>query len=85
MADSIMYQEDCYVILEPDRPEQFLSKEELLEKLKGILQQQEELPRDLQKFASLDRQAQYLLDTACEFDVTPGQYLQWYVTRLEKK
>lgn len=85
MADSIMYQEDCYVVLESDRPEQFLSKEELLEKLQVILQQQEELPRDLQKFNSVTEQAQYLLDTACEFDVSPGQYLQWYVTRLEKR
>ncbi|MBP0019730.1 MAG: chlororespiratory reduction protein 7 [Cyanobacteria bacterium SBLK] len=85
MADSIMYQEDCYVVLEPDRPEQFLSKEELLEKLKGILQQQDELPRDLQQFNSLSEQAQCLLDTACEFDVAPGRYLQWYATRLEKK
>lgn len=85
MADSIMYQEDCYVILEPDRPEQFLSEAELLEKLKGILQQQEELPRDLQKFNSCEEQARHLLETSCEFDVSPGQYLQWYVTRLEKR
>ncbi|MEM9540295.1 MAG: chlororespiratory reduction protein 7 [Cyanobacteria bacterium P01_E01_bin.42] len=85
MADSIMYEEDYYVVLEPDRPEQFLTQEELLEKLKGILQQQEELPRDLQQFNSLAEQAQCLLDTACEFDVAPGQYLQWYATRLEKK
>jgi predicted HAD superfamily phosphohydrolase len=85
MVDSIMYQEDFYTILEPDRPEQFLSKEELLEKLQDILQQQEELPRDLQKFKSLGEQAQYLLDTACELDLAPGQYLQWYATRLEKK
>ncbi|MEA5469311.1 chlororespiratory reduction protein 7 [Spirulina sp. 06S082] len=85
MADSIMYQEDCYVILEPDRPEQFLSEAELLEKLKGILQQQEELPRDLQKFNSLEEQAQHLLETSCEFNVSPSQYLQWYVTRLEKR
>lgn len=80
-----MYQEDCYVVLEPDRPEEFLSAEELLEKLKGILQQQEELPRDLQKFASLEEQARYLLESSCEFNIAPGQYLQWYVVRLEKR
>ncbi|MFP4008500.1 MAG: chlororespiratory reduction protein 7 [Spirulinaceae cyanobacterium] len=84
MADSIMYQEDAYVVLEPNQPEVFLTAEELLEKLKNILQAQEDLPRELQKFDSLEAQAQHLMETSCEFDVAPGQYIQWYVVRLEK-
>ena len=84
MPDSLMYQQDTFVVLEPNQPEQFLTAAELLEKLKEILHQQEDLPRELQKFASVEQQAQYLLDTSCEFDVGPGQYLQWYVVRLEK-
>ena len=85
MPDSIMYQEDAYVVLEPNQPEQFLTPVELLEKLKAILvTRQDDLPRDLQKFTSIEAQAQYLMETSCEFDVDPGQYLQWYVVRLEK-
>ncbi len=86
MPDSIMYQEDCFVVLETDQPEQFLTPEELLEKLKGILQIQDEedLPRELQKFTLLEEQAQHLRDNYCELDVGLGQYLQWYVVRLEK-
>ncbi|MEC4896160.1 MAG: chlororespiratory reduction protein 7 [Oscillatoria sp. PMC 1051.18] len=85
MPDSIMYQEDGYVVLETDKPEQFLTPEELLAKLKGILQQyQDALPRDLRKFDSLDAQAKYLMETSCEFDVGAEEYLQWYVVRLEK-
>jgi hypothetical protein len=80
-----MYQQDAFVVLEPNQPEQFLTAAELLEKLKEILtQRQQDLPRELQKFASVEAQAQYLLDTSCEFDVGPGQYLQWYAVRLEK-
>jgi hypothetical protein len=80
-----MYQQDAFVVLETNQPEQLLSAAELLEKLKEILmQRQHDLPRDLQKFASVDTQAQYLVDTSCELDVGPGQYLQWYVVRLEK-
>ena len=84
MPDPLMYQQDTFVVLEPNQPEQFLTAAELLEKLKEILHRQEDLPRELQKFASVEQQAQYLLDTSCEFDVAPGQYLQWYVVRLEK-
>lgn len=84
MPDPLMYQQDTFVVLEPNQPEQFLTAAELLEKLKEILHRQEDLPRELQKFASVEAQAQYLLDTSCEFDVGPGQYLQWYVVRLEK-
>jgi Protein CHLORORESPIRATORY REDUCTION 7 len=86
MPDSIMYGgEEHYVVLEPNQPEQFFTAVELLEKLKVILaDRQQDLPRDLQKFDSPDAQAQYLLETSCELDVGPGQFLQWYVVRLEK-
>jgi hypothetical protein len=85
MADSIMFSEDAYVLLEPNQPEQFLSPEELLDRLKGVLaNRQDDLPRDLQKFSAIEEQAKYLMETSCELDVEPGQYLQWYVVRLEK-
>jgi hypothetical protein len=80
-----MFQEDAFVVLEPDQPEQFLTPAELLEKLKTVLTtRQDDLPRDLQKFASVEEQAQYLMETSCELDVGPERYLQWYVVRLEK-
>jgi Protein CHLORORESPIRATORY REDUCTION 7 len=85
MPDPLMYQLDTFVVLETNQPEQFLTVDELLEKLRRILAQlQDDLPRDLQKFASIEAQAQYLLDTSCELDVGPGQFLQWYAVRLEK-
>ncbi|MCA1993822.1 MAG: chlororespiratory reduction protein 7 [Coleofasciculus sp. S288] len=85
MRDSIMFQEDAYVVLEPNQPEQLLTPDELVEKLKAILsQRQDDLPRDLQKFTSVEEQAKYLMETSCELDVGPGNYLQWYVVRLEK-
>ena len=85
MPDPLMYQQDTFVVLEPDTSEQFLTMTELLEKLQGILvQRQQNLPHDLQKFTSVEDQAQYLIDTSCELDVGPGRYLQWYSVRLEK-
>lgn len=85
MSDSLMYQQDAFVVLETNQPEQFLTPAELLDKLKNLLmQRQENLPQDLKKFTSVDAQAQYLMDTSCEFDLNPGQYLQWYAVRLEK-
>jgi hypothetical protein len=85
MPDPMMYQQDTFVVLEPDQPEQFLTAAELLAKLQEVLNQhQEDLPRELQRFTSIQAQAQYLMDTSCEFDVGPGKYLQWYAVRLEK-
>lgn len=85
MADALIDEEDTFVVLEPNQAEQFLSATELLEKLTLILaQKQDDLPRDLQKFSSVADQAEYLRDTYCELDVAPGQFLQWYVVRLEK-
>jgi Protein CHLORORESPIRATORY REDUCTION 7 len=86
MPDTLMYQpEETFVVLETDRPEDFLSAAELLEKLKGILKnRQDNLPPDLQKITSLEAQAQHLMETGCDLDLGPDRYLQWYVVRLEK-
>ena len=85
MADATMYSEDMFVLLVPGSDEVFLEPDELLAKLKSMLTQYpNELPRDLQKFASVDEQAKYLRDTACEFEVNPGVAWQWYAVRLEK-
>jgi len=81
-----MYQQDNFVVLETNQSEQILTAPELLSKLKTVLEQIKaaDLPRDVQKFTSIEAQAQYLLDSSCELDLGPGQYLQWYAVRLEK-
>lgn len=85
MPDPIMYQEDAYVVLETDQPEVFLNAEELHQKLTDILaQRQDNLPYELRKIEGVENQAKHLMDTACELDMEPGQYLQWYAVRLEK-
>jgi len=85
MPDTIMYQEDMFVVLMPGADEVFMTPEELLEQLRDILsQRQDDLPRDLQRFTSITDQARHLRDTACDFDLRPGEAMQWYVVRLEK-
>lgn len=86
MPNSLMYQEDDFVVLETNQPEQFLTAAELLTKLEEIVSQlsDQDLPPDVQKFQSVAEKAQYLLNTSCNLDVGSGKYLQWYAVRLEK-
>jgi hypothetical protein len=86
MPDPLMYQQDNFVVLETNQPEQFLTTAELLEKLKMELQKIDfkDLPFELKQFDSPADQAQHLIDTSCELDVGIGKYLQWYAVRLEK-
>ncbi|MBD2388454.1 chlororespiratory reduction protein 7 [Cylindrospermum sp. FACHB-282] len=86
MPDPLMYQQDNFVVLETNQPEQFLTASELLEKLTKTLEKLklQDLPPDVQKFAAVETQAQYLLDTSCELDIGSGEYFQWYAVRLEK-
>ena len=80
-----MYQEDAFVILEADKPEELVTPDEMLTKLKSIVESQpDDLPRELAKFSSTEEKAKYLMDNFCELDLAPGKYLQWYVVRLEK-
>jgi Protein CHLORORESPIRATORY REDUCTION 7 len=86
MPDKLMYEEDNYVVLETNQPEQIITASELFEKLKGVVDklQIEDLSPDLRVFDSTDARVKYLIDTSCELDVGPGNYLQWYAVRLEK-
>lgn len=85
MSQSLMYQQDHYVVLETNQPEQFLTAVDMKEKLKQVIQTYPDvLDPDVQAIASIDDQAQYLLDNVCELKPEPGQYLQWYAIRLEK-
>jgi len=85
MPDPIMFREDAFVVLETNQPERFFSREELLQKLALVLETlQDSLPRELEELPTVEAQARHLLDTACELDVGPGQFLQWYAVRLEK-
>jgi hypothetical protein len=85
MADPIMYQEDGYVVLEADREEQFMTAEELQQKLEQLLASSEvEIPRELTKFDSISDRASYLRDNYFELDIGENKFLQWYVVRLNK-
>lgn len=85
MPDPIMYQEDGYVVLESDQPEQFMNAAELKTKLANLLQQEDVIiPREVEQLESPELQAQHLLDNYFELDISADQYLQWYVVRLEK-
>ncbi len=85
MTDPRLYKSDTYVLLEPSQAEQFLTTAEMLEKLRSVLAlRQDDLPIDVQRFTAIDDQATYLLESSCELDMGPGEFLQWYVVRLEK-
>jgi REP element-mobilizing transposase RayT len=85
MSAASMYDEEYFVVLETNQPEQILTVAELIEKLRSLLStRQNDLPADLQKISSIDDQVRYLIDTSCEIDMAPGEYLQWYAIRLEK-
>ncbi|MBE9221288.1 chlororespiratory reduction protein 7 [Cyanobacterium stanieri LEGE 03274] len=85
MADSIMYQEDGFVVLENDQPEQLMSRTELLNKLEKVVTNATDLPRDVAQNKTMKAQAEYLLENYCEFNPDENSYLQWYVVRWEKK
>ncbi len=85
MVKKIMYQEDGYVVLESNQPEQFMNAAELKTKLVDLLLSEEVIiPRELEQFNSQELQAQHLLDNYFELDIGADKYLQWYVVRLEK-
>jgi Protein CHLORORESPIRATORY REDUCTION 7 len=82
--DRALYSEENYVVLETNQPETLLTADELRTKLQRLFQTKPDLiPADVRSLTP-ENQVQSLLDTVCELDLEPGQYLQWYAIRLEK-
>jgi hypothetical protein len=86
MTDSLMFQEEDYVVLRAGQPEEIRSAAEVVAELKHLLESNDldlDLPRDVIQKPLADRPG-YLLMNYCELDLGDGQYLQWYAIRLEK-
>jgi hypothetical protein len=76
---SNLYDEDDYVVLRPGQDEQFFTRAELEELLCRVIAEQEHL-----EGMALRERVKHLIDTVCEYRSGPGDYLEWYATRLEK-
>lgn len=83
MSDPLIRACDNYVVMEPGKPEKFLSAEETKTWLISWLKRANELPKDLQDQPSITAAANRLLDTSCDLEIQPGFNLQWFAVRLE--
>ncbi|ABB57996.1 chlororespiratory reduction protein 7 [Synechococcus elongatus] len=85
MVKALLYQEDAYVLLEPNCPERFVTPAEMLAYLEELIDRYpDNVPVGTADRGDRRAQAQDLLNTACEFETEPGLVVQWYVVRLEK-
>jgi Protein CHLORORESPIRATORY REDUCTION 7 len=87
MTDSLMFQEDEYVVLTTGQPEEIVTAAEMLTMISDTLLSHGaiEFPADVLAKSSTAAKAAYLLDNYCELDLGDGRYLHWYAVRLEKK
>ncbi len=85
MSDSLMFNNDAYVVLETNRLEQILTPAEMFARLKEIaINFADDLPIDIREIASIDERVQYLMESSCELYLSPEKHFQWYVVRLEQ-
>nr|GMD95843.1 protein CHLORORESPIRATORY REDUCTION 7, chloroplastic [Ipomoea batatas] len=79
---------DTYVLMEPGKDEEFVSEEELRERLKGWLQNwpANALPADLARFENIDDAVEYLVKCVCELEIDgEAGSLQWFEVRLQQQ
>lgn len=71
------------MVLEPAGEERILTATETLVWLTAQLTALEQVPADLAVLATPAEQAQRLLETACELELSPGLSVQWFAVRIE--
>jgi hypothetical protein len=84
MSDPLLREMDHYVVLEPGGEESILSAEDTLSWLVRHLSSLPRPPADLVHLNSPEAQAERLLETACELELSPGIAVQWFAVRLDK-
>ena len=81
-----LFDENHYVLLMPDCPEEFVSAEELADFLAKILEAYPEAAdADVMQFPTVSERVQRLVQTTCELEIGPGESVQWYAVRLNKR
>lgn len=86
MNVELLRDDNHYVLLVPSLDEQLLTREELLLFLEKLLQEYPHLlDPDLQKYPDLQSQVHRLIETTCSVETAPGESVQWYAVRLQKR
>ncbi|KAK4360714.1 hypothetical protein RND71_019666 [Anisodus tanguticus] len=78
---------DTYVLMEPGKSEEFVTEEELRDRLKGCLENWpgKALPPDIARFEDIDDAVQYLVKAVCELEIDRDVgSIQWYQVRLQQ-
>ena len=82
MSNPIIRDCENYLVMEPCKNEQFLTKEETIEWIEHWLKAMKKLPEDLQNQVSPRSAAERLLDTSCDLEIKPGFKVEWFAIRL---
>ncbi|WP_017326235.1 chlororespiratory reduction protein 7 [Synechococcus sp. PCC 7336] len=81
-----LFEENHYVLLMPGCPEEFVSAAELEVFLERLLQEYPDAAdADIQQYDTPAKRAQRLIQTTCELPIAPGQMVEWYAVRLNKR
>ena len=83
MSNPLIRSEEHFVLLEPEKEEKIVNKDEAIIWLRNWLKEVDSLTINQNKYFEKDENIEDLLEDTCELEIRTGYVIKWFAVRID--